>query len=70
MKEETKKGIIVRKSFIGKDVCKLTEEGTGKSYYFYQLNSESAFPVGTPVEYTLISFTDSDHPILKDIKRP
>jgi hypothetical protein len=70
MKEETKKGTIVRKSFASKDVCKLTEDGTGRAYYFYQLNAESAFPVGTSVEYTLISFTDGDNPILKDIKRP
>lgn len=70
MKEETKKGTIVRKSFTSKDVCKLTEDGTGKSYYFYQLNSESAFSVGTAVEYTLISFTDGNPPIVIDIKRP
>ncbi len=40
MKEETKKGIIAKKSFNSANLSKVVENGTTKNYYFYQLNSE------------------------------
>lgn len=70
MKEETKKGIIAKKSFSSPNLSKVVENGTKKNYYFYQLDSENEFTEGTIVEYTLITFNDGNPPIVIDVKIP
>ncbi|MCF8423247.1 MAG: hypothetical protein K9H41_02765 [Bacteroidia bacterium] len=68
MNRQTFSGAILKKSFSNDDFVLIKDELTSRCYYFYRLGVDRDFPVGTNVQYTLVTFSDNNPPIVIDMQ--